>query len=307
MSCGEQVLSVTIAVSCYNQEAYISECLLSILNQITNFKFDIVISDDNSSDRSVDVIRSLMDVYPDKISLNVNDTNMGAANNYLLLHGMVNSDIIFHFDGDDIMLPGKLQKQYDVFASDDDVNIVFHRANYFNDSRTYQSVTGFIGEDDSDIFYFDSSNLSLWGTIAVHGSYAYRRSSRSYTILNREFMEWFWAMDSLLVSGKGAYINDVLIDYRCNEGGSAYSRTRKGRIKAYDIYVEDLLFYFKNSVHKKELYTNALVSFLGMLRYNKYFNRKLFLFILCNLPLLNLKNLANCLRVRRSVAPRARS
>ena len=51
-------------------------------------------------------------------------------------------DIIFEFDGDDIMLPGKLRKQYDLFKQYPSIDLVFHRAEYFSDDKTYISETG---------------------------------------------------------------------------------------------------------------------------------------------------------------------
>lgn len=42
--------TVTIMVTFYNQKKYIGECLESILNQKTNFYFEILCGDDGSAD-----------------------------------------------------------------------------------------------------------------------------------------------------------------------------------------------------------------------------------------------------------------
>ena len=303
----ENKLTATVVISCYNQELYIKECLLSILNQSVNFPIDIIVSDDSSTDCTVQEINKLINEYPGRINLSVNSVNLGAAKNYLKVHGLAKGDIVYHFDGDDIMLPGKLQKQYDVFVNDKNVNLVFHKARYFNDERTLSSGTGFIGDDNQSEIYFDKNDLARWGTIAVHASYAYRRSSRKANGISREFMEWFFAMDSLVPEGKGVYINDILVEYRCNSNGVAYSRSKKGRIKAYKIYINDLFHYFKDNKLKKELYTNAFVSFLGMLRFNYYFNFKLFCFILFEIRYFSLEKIISTLKVRKIVAPKNRS
>jgi glycosyltransferase involved in cell wall biosynthesis len=306
--CSQQnKLTATVVISCYNQESYIRECLLSIINQLVDFSFDIIVSDDLSTDFTIQEINKLINEYPGKINLNINSVNLGAAKNYLKVHGMAKGDIVYHFDGDDIMLPGKLQKQYDIFVNDENVNLVLHKARYFNDERTLSSCTGFIGDENQSKIYFDNRDLARWGTIAVHASYAYRRSSRKTNDIPREFMEWFFAMDSLVPEGKGVYLNDILVEYRCNSNGVAYSRSRKGRIKAYKIYINDLFHYFKDNKLKKELYSNALVSFLGMLRYNYYFNFKLFNFILFGIRYFSLKKIISTLKVRKIVAPKKRS
>ena len=55
---------VTIASTTYNMEAFIAEALDSWLAQKTSFPFDILISDDGSTDGTCDVVRRYMEKYP---------------------------------------------------------------------------------------------------------------------------------------------------------------------------------------------------------------------------------------------------
>ena len=52
---------VSIGIPSYNHEKYISETIESILNQ-TFQDFEIIITDDGSSDNSLDVIKSFSDL-----------------------------------------------------------------------------------------------------------------------------------------------------------------------------------------------------------------------------------------------------
>jgi glycosyltransferase involved in cell wall biosynthesis len=58
--------SCKVSVCClsFNHEAYIEECLNSILIQNTDFPFEILIHDDASSDRSQEIISSYQKSYP---------------------------------------------------------------------------------------------------------------------------------------------------------------------------------------------------------------------------------------------------
>lgn len=60
---------VKVSVIClaYNHEKYIGECLDSIVNQMTTFKFEVVINDDASTDNTANIIREYEERYPEKI------------------------------------------------------------------------------------------------------------------------------------------------------------------------------------------------------------------------------------------------
>jgi len=183
------MLSVTVVVSCYNQEDYIVECLDSILSQEINFECEIIVSDDCSTDNTQQILLEYSRLHEGRIKLNLRSKNVGAALNYHGVHAMASGDIVFHFDGDDVMLPGKLALQYREFEKNSQVNVVFHKAIYFSDDGKYFSETQF-PNSVADSVGITADQLARWGSIAVHSSYAYRRSSRK-TVIDREFMEWF--------------------------------------------------------------------------------------------------------------------
>ncbi len=297
-------MKATVVVSCFNQEKYIQECLDSILTQQVDFDFDILVADDCSTDSTLVLIKEYQKNYKKKITIIERNINIGAAKNYIDAHKQATGDVVFHIDGDDVMLPGKLQRQFDVFRDNDKVNIVFHRAQYFSDDGTYNSDTGSpSGLNEQGVLYFNAEDLACWGTVAVHGSYAYRKLSRKFARGNSDFMEWFFAMESLLPKGLGVYLDEILIKYRCNLEGSTYLSTPKGRKRAYSIYFNDLFYYFlKYPDLRKNLYANALVTAGGMLR-SRLFLRKCGLFFIRNMVFFQLSQLKKAAAMRRAVAP----
>ncbi|CEK10259.1 glycosyltransferase [Legionella hackeliae] len=297
------MLNATVVVSCYNQKDYISEALESVLNQKTDFDFNILVADDCSKDGTQEIIAHYQSLYPEKITAILRKENIGAGRNYIETHKMATGDIVFHLDGDDIMLPGKLQKQFDLFKDDNTINIVFHRALYFSDDLSYQAETG-APTPNSPILFFAVKDLALWGTVAVHSSYAYRRVARKVMDPKRDFMEWFFAMDSLIPEGKGAYINEILVKYRCNPMGGAYLASKKGRQKAYNIYFTDLFQYFeKYPALRKELYTNCLVTTLAMMKGGCGYPKNILAFLMRKFYYLRFSNFKKTIKMRASVAP----
>lgn len=260
-------MKATVVVSCYNQETYIAECLESIVQQETECDFKILVADDASTDNTQKIIQQFKSQYPEKIECILREKNLGPAGNYIDAHTRAQGDIIFHIDGDDVMIPGKIQQQWKIFTQNPEVNLVFHRAQYFSDDGTYVSDTRSPCYEDEATWFFDAEDLATWGTITVHSAYAYRKSARKIYNPGRDFMEWFFAMDALLPEGKGAYINKILVKYRCNPNGNSYLSSRNGKIKAYQIYFKDVWFYANAFPQlRKKLFTNVLVTQLGMLR-----------------------------------------
>jgi glycosyltransferase involved in cell wall biosynthesis len=297
------MLTGSVVVSCYNQEDYIDECLDSILSQEINFDCEIIVSDDCSTDRTQERLRAYSDRHPGRLKLLLRDKNVGAALNYHGVHEMASGDIVYHFDGDDVMLPGKLQRQHDVFKNNADVNVVFHKAVYFSDDNSYSSETRYPDADAGMVSLISLEEMARWGAIAVHSSYAYRRTSRR-AVIKREFMEWFFVIDSLLPDKQAAYINAPLVRYRCNLSAGSYLSTTAGKIKSYTIYLNDLYGYFNSQPKlRADLYSNFLVTFLAMARSTHKCTAKSLMFLLRNLHCFRLQKIVETVNVRKRVGP----
>ena len=62
-------IKVSVAILTYFHEYYIERSLKSALNQITDFDYEIVLSDDCSKDQTIEIIKKYRDLYPEKIRL----------------------------------------------------------------------------------------------------------------------------------------------------------------------------------------------------------------------------------------------
>ena len=98
---------VSIIMPLYNCEQYVAKSIESVLTQ-TYKDWELLIVDDCSTDRSVEVIKSFND---ERIKLLSNEHNSGAAlsRNYALREAK--GKWIAFLDSDDIWLPTKLEEQ----------------------------------------------------------------------------------------------------------------------------------------------------------------------------------------------------
>jgi glycosyltransferase involved in cell wall biosynthesis len=88
----------------YNGEKYIKEQLDSILPQLSH-NDEVIISDDCSVDRTIEIIK----LYDDKrITLFINNIKLGVTSNFSNSMSKANGDIIFLSDQDDVWLENKV-------------------------------------------------------------------------------------------------------------------------------------------------------------------------------------------------------
>lgn len=95
------MLKFSILVATYNQEKYIAETINSCLNQDYN-DFEIVISDDCSSDGTWDIINGFKNA---KIRTFKHEKNIGEYNNRNFLLGNAQGEFVIFIDGEDIIYP----------------------------------------------------------------------------------------------------------------------------------------------------------------------------------------------------------
>ncbi len=94
-------LSVIIPV--FNAEAYIKECLDSLVNQSIGIaNIEVIIVNDNSSDNTLEIINKYADKYP-SFKLITNKTNLGPGESRNIALNEVTSDYVTYLDADDFI------------------------------------------------------------------------------------------------------------------------------------------------------------------------------------------------------------
>jgi glycosyltransferase involved in cell wall biosynthesis len=131
---------VSVCITAYNLEAYLSQAIESVLMQETNFPFEIIIGDDASVDKTREICLSYKEKYPDKIKLVLHEKNVGVAKNDISVVKQARGKYIAWCDGDDYWITkDKLQKQYDVLEENSDVSLVVTDwIDYFEETQVYR-------------------------------------------------------------------------------------------------------------------------------------------------------------------------
>lgn len=98
---------ISVVMSVYNEEDFLSDAINSILNQ-SEQNFEFIIIDDASTDKSVDIIKGYED---QRIRLYVNPENRGLTKNLNKGLRLARGSFIARMDGDDISHPDRFRKQ----------------------------------------------------------------------------------------------------------------------------------------------------------------------------------------------------
>jgi glycosyltransferase involved in cell wall biosynthesis len=102
----------SVCIPNYNYAHYLGETIKSVLDQ-EGVDLELLISDNASTDNSIDVINSFAD---SRIKLSINRRNLGFAANLDCAGSMATGDFMIMLSSDDLMHPGTLKK-YQTFLT----------------------------------------------------------------------------------------------------------------------------------------------------------------------------------------------
>src|SRR5918994_3606750 len=104
-------MKVSALIITYDHERYIADAIDGALRQETNFDYEIVISEDCSTDETRAIVREYAADHP-RIRARYSPRNLGAAQNFVHGYRACRGEYIAVLEGDDYWTsPKKLQKQ----------------------------------------------------------------------------------------------------------------------------------------------------------------------------------------------------
>ena len=101
-------MTVDILLATYNGDKFLQKQINSILKQSYQC-WNLLIGDDGSDDRTIEIVNGYISRYPEKIKLFGGSTRLGPCRNFNRLLQQSNADYIMFCDQDDIWLPDKIK------------------------------------------------------------------------------------------------------------------------------------------------------------------------------------------------------
>lgn len=138
-------LLVSVCVLTYNHQDYIQTCLDSILTQEVDFNWEIIISDDNSTDSNRKIIDEYKNNFPNLIQLIYPKQNVGVIGSLINLLNASTGKYVAICEGDDFWIDSsKLKKQVEILEANDKYSMVCS-------NRTILDINGIVLEDHAYI------------------------------------------------------------------------------------------------------------------------------------------------------------
>ncbi len=117
-------MDISVIVTSYAFEKYISECVNSILDQNIDVEYEILVRDDHSGDGTNEILRREFG-HLDNVRIIESESNLGAFENLKLLISLSSGKYIAHIDGDDYFTnPGRVKTQYEFLENNPEFSMI---------------------------------------------------------------------------------------------------------------------------------------------------------------------------------------
>jgi glycosyltransferase involved in cell wall biosynthesis len=269
---------LSVVVLCYNQEKYIGACLQSVLDQELDVPFEVIVGDDHSADKSLEVIESFRSRWPNLVKVVAHERNCGFSANLADSLAMATGEYIANIDGDDIMLPGKLKRQLEFLQANPEVGLVVHKMRAI-DANTMERVSFPLPRRTPAVF--DAEYIIENGPFFYHSSEMYRARlrRRNPVDLNVTAVADVAHLLHVLYESRACFLDEELGHYRVNPTGATSNVISNP--KRHKIYIDDLLYTCQMAENlgmardvvnrgRANLYLNSAIFYLEQ-RYCKEF------------------------------------
>ncbi|MDG1276907.1 MAG: glycosyltransferase [Algoriphagus sp.] len=229
---------VSVCVPTFNHAKFIRSCLESILIQETDFPFEILIGEDDSTDGTREICLELAQNHQDKIRLFLRKKEdkiflfgrKSGRGNHLGLYGSSRGKYVCICDGDDLWTdPLKLQKQVDAMEKYTSASMCI--TNSYLEMNPGQNPPGV--PDQFKVFNRKSINKVFY---MGHISSWMLRNEMS-ELLSNEIVKKPIPLDKVIFSfykkkGDIVYLPEITTTYRYNPNGIYLSQSKKKNHRA---------------------------------------------------------------------------
>ncbi len=266
---------VSICCLTYNHGKYIRKALESFVNQITNFKYEILIHDDCSTDNTVEIIKEFEERYPELIKPIYQEENQhskGICITYTYQFPRVKGKYIAMCEGDDYWTDSnKLQLQFEAMEMNLDCSFCTHIVQHINESgdllnkfqpnmnRLLSFNEGIIQSSYifENVFYennipFQTSSYFFRKDDIVDYLNSFQKEIARINSFGDICIVWY-----LLTKGNCYYFNKIMSNYRENSICS-WSNKFKNNSFRLRFYEELKCFFNKFNTYTNKKYDNLI-------------------------------------------------
>lgn len=277
-------IMVSVICTVYNHEKYLRKCLDGFVMQKTNFKFEVLIHDDASTDGSADIIREYEKKYPDIIKpiyQTVNQYSQGIKVSQTYLYPRAKGKYLAFCEGDDYWCDeNKLQKQFDVMEANNELSACLHRVSLIKEAGEltgdfYPRVEmpeGIKSTDEMIRLLFKSDGYPFHtSSIFVKTEYVIDLTTKDVLFYKESPAGDFPMYLYFALMGKIYYFDESMSCYRLFSIGSYTERQKKNK----EFYIKNLkswlLMYNEFNLYTNRKYNDILQTQLEKTQFELLF------------------------------------
>ena len=258
--------NIEVSIHCltYNHEKYVRKTFESFLSQKTNFKFEVLIHDDASTDGTQKIIQEYAERYPDifkPIYQTENQYSKGIMVAYVYNFPRAVGKYIAYCEGDDYWCDEyKLQRQYDIMEAHPECSMCMHIAQII--SADEQKVLGAIPNERiqggviEEKEFLRQELINGWtaqtSSFFVRSKYLKEYITESPAYSRVMLVGDFPTVLYMLTKGQFYFIDEVMSCYRFG-GESSFRENRKNNLFLEFHHLVTLLL----GIEEFNKYTNA--------------------------------------------------
>ncbi|WP_395051089.1 glycosyltransferase [Flavobacterium sp.] len=254
-------ITVSIFILTYNQEQFIAQTIEGVLMQKTNFKYQLVIGEDCSIDKTRVICESYAKEYGVKIKLLPNlPNNIGLISNYMRTIKECDGKYIAICDGDDYWIDeNKLQKQVDFLENNPEYSIVYTAIKllYSDGNLKNWNPNPRNAGTQFEHLIFDNHIPSV---SVLFKNIQNSENELPTWVANFPFGDWPTYLWTIRNGGKIHFLKDITAVYRMDTGISTQIRKVNSNILKINLEILNYIFSDINFIHKKDIVYKAILE-----------------------------------------------
>lgn len=259
--------TITIGIPVYNGQQFLKDAVNSVLKQ-SYADFELIITDDGSTDSSLEVLKSFNDR---RIILVSDGKNIGLPGRLNQQIEMARGKYFFRMDADDIMFPTRIEEQLSFLENNNSVDVVGAKALIINEEGQiiYQlRKGGHAPQSRQDIM---SGNVFVHPTVAGKTEWFKRHLYDEKKTRSQDFFLWLNTVET----SNFALMDKPLLFYRITKENVLKKFVKNNRLMRqyfWDEYKKDGTFssfknWMKQVLRRPEFYLyHALMGDKGSIK-----------------------------------------
>ena len=247
---------ITVSLLTYNHGKYIQQAIESVLSQKTQFSFEILLGDDNSTDETAEIIAKYQKTYPETVRIARSIENLGQHTgngrlNYIRNIYNARGKYLALLEGDDYWSDNsKLQLQVELLESNDELSAATHDSDVLYEDTGVQKPW----RDFKDQLEFQMEDLISVQCPFHTSSFVCR--TKNLVDLPRLFLQVHSADFPMFMFaaklGRIARVPRTMSVYRKNEGGITNTSAHRGTRHEFNrIFMHQQMMRYLGT-HKKQ-------------------------------------------------------